>query len=53
MHLQTAVAPETHLAEELTFKLGCTVNVELSPIDLVGIRRRTVSKTEEQLIQFN
>jgi hypothetical protein len=50
MLLQTALAAETHLAEGLTLKLRCTVKVELSLIDLVGMRRLTVSKTDEQLI---
>jgi hypothetical protein len=50
MHLQTALAAETHLAEGLTLKLRCTVKVEKSVTDLVGMRRLTVSKTDEQLI---
>jgi hypothetical protein len=50
MLLQTALAAETHLAEGLTLKLRCTVKVELSLTDLVGMRRLTISKTDEQLI---
>jgi hypothetical protein len=50
MLLQTALAAEIHLAEGLTLKLRCTVKVEWSLIDLVGIRKLTVSKTDEQLI---
>jgi hypothetical protein len=45
MLLQTALAAET-----LTLKLRCTVKAELSPMDLVGMRRLTVSKRDEQLI---
>jgi hypothetical protein len=47
---QTALAAETHLAEGLTLKLRCTVKVESSLTDLVGMRKLTVSKTDEQLI---
>jgi hypothetical protein len=50
MLLQTALAAETHLAEGLTLKLRCRVKVEKSLTDLVGMRRLTVSKTDEQLI---
>jgi hypothetical protein len=50
MLLQTALAAETHLAEGLALKLRCTVKVEKSLTDLVGMRRLTVSKTDEQLI---
>jgi hypothetical protein len=50
MLLQTALAAETYPAEGLTVKLRCTVKVEQSLIDLVGMRRLTVSKTDEQLI---
>jgi hypothetical protein len=50
MHLQTALAAETYLAEGLTFKLRCKVKVEWSLIDLVVMSRLTVSKTDEQLI---
>jgi hypothetical protein len=48
--LQTALAAETQLAEGITLKLRCTVKVEQFLIDLVGMRRLTVSKTDEQLI---
>jgi hypothetical protein len=52
MLLQTALTAETHLAEGLILKLRCTVKLEKSLTDLVGMRRLTVSKTEtdEQLI---
>jgi hypothetical protein len=50
MPLQTALAAETDLAEGLTLKLRCTVKAEKSLTDLVGMRRLTVSKTDEQLI---
>jgi hypothetical protein len=50
MLLQTALAAETYPAEGLTLKLRCTVKVVLSLTDLVGMRRLTVSKTDEQLI---
>jgi hypothetical protein len=50
MLLQTALAAETHLAEGLTLKLRFTLKVEKFLIDLVGMRRLTVSKTDEQLI---
>jgi hypothetical protein len=36
MLLQIALAAETHLAEELTLKLRCTVNVEESLTVLNG-----------------
>jgi hypothetical protein len=49
MLIQIALAAETHLAEVLTLKLQSTVNVEKSLTDLVGMRRLTVSKTDEQL----
>jgi hypothetical protein len=47
MLLQTALAAKTHLAEGLTLKLLYTVKSEESPTDLVGMRRLTVSKTDE------
>jgi hypothetical protein len=50
MLLLTALAVETHLTEGLTLKLQYTVKVVWSLIDLVGMRRLTVSKTDEQLI---
>jgi hypothetical protein len=50
MLLQIALAAGTHLAEELTLKLRCTVKAEKSLTDLVGMRRLIVSKTDEQLI---
>jgi hypothetical protein len=50
MFLQTALAAETHLAEGLTLKLPCTLKVEQSLTEIVGMRRVTVSKTDEQLI---
>jgi hypothetical protein len=50
MLLQTALAAETHLAEGLTLKLWCTVEVESFLTDLEGMRKLTVSKTDEQLI---
>jgi hypothetical protein len=50
MLLQTALAAETHLAEGLTLKLRCTVKVEQSLTDLVGMRKLTASKTDKQLI---
>jgi hypothetical protein len=50
MLLQTALAVETQLAEGLTLKLRCTVKVAKSLIDLMGMRRLTVSETDEQLI---
>jgi hypothetical protein len=50
MLLQTALTAEIHLSEGLTLKLRCTVKVRQSLIDLVGMRRLTVSKTDEQLI---
>jgi hypothetical protein len=50
MLLQTALAAETHLADGLTLKLRCTVKLELSLTDLVGMHRLTVSKTNEPLI---
>jgi hypothetical protein len=50
MLLQTALATETHLAVGLTLKLRCTLKVEQSLTDLVGMRKLTVSKTDEQLI---
>jgi hypothetical protein len=50
MHLQTALAAETHLAEGLTLKFRCTAKAVYSMTDLVSMRRLTVSKTDEQLI---
>jgi hypothetical protein len=50
MPLQTALAAETHLAEGLTLKLRCTVKVEYSVTGLVGMRKLTVSKTDEKII---
>jgi hypothetical protein len=42
-------AAETHLVAGLNLKLRFTVKVEKSMIDLVGMRRLTVSETDEQL----
>jgi hypothetical protein len=50
MLLQTALAADTHLAEGLILKLRCTVKVEKSLTDLVGMHRLIVSKTDEQII---
>jgi hypothetical protein len=49
MLLQTTMVAETHLAEGLIMKLRCTVKVRQSLIDLVGMRRLTVSKMNGQL----
>jgi hypothetical protein len=50
MLLLTALVAETHLAERLTLKLRLTVTVEYSLIDLLGMRRQTESKMDEQQI---
>jgi hypothetical protein len=47
---QTALAAETHLAEGLALKLGCTEKEEKSLMDLEGIRKLTESKMEGQSI---
>jgi hypothetical protein len=45
--LQTALAAETHLAEELALKLRFPVKVRQSVIDLLGMRR--LSKSTNKL----
>jgi len=44
---QITLAAETHLAEGLTLKWQCALNIEQSLINLVGIHRQTESRNDE------